>query len=99
MELLDAATVAGLPKGGFDKMERCYNSRSYRCALHMRAMLRRPKTIRFHWQGIFRELSGVEVRRLSPACSIQSSSLIARETAHFEFGKEPNYFTRHDNYN
>jgi len=93
MELLDATSVAELPKDRFDEMERSYNSRSYRCALHMGAMLRRPKTVRFHWQGILRELSGVEVRRFSPGCSMQSSGLITRETAHFEFRKEPNYFT------
>ena len=39
MELLDAATVSGLPKDRFDQMERSYNSRSYRCALHMRAIV------------------------------------------------------------
>jgi hypothetical protein len=99
MELLDGTTVAGLPKDRFDEMERRYNSRSYRCALHMRAMLRRPKTARFHWQGILRELSGVEVRWFPPACSMQSSGLITRETAHFELRKEPNYFTRLNNYN
>ena len=93
MELLDATPVARLPKDRFDEMERRYDSRSYRCGLHMRALLRRPKTVRFHWQGILRELSGVEVRRFSPACSMQSSGLITRETAHFEFRKEPNYFT------
>ena len=99
MELLDATSVAGLPKIRFDEMERCYNSRSYRCALHMRAMLRRPKTVRFHWQGILRELSGTEVRQFGPACSLQSSGLITREAAHSEFRKEPNYFTRLNNYN
>jgi len=99
MELLDATTVAGLPKNRFDEMEGSYNSRSYRCALHMRAMLRRPKTVRFHWQGILRELSGTEVRQFGPACSLQSSGLITREAAHSEFRKEPNYFTRLNNYN
>jgi hypothetical protein len=99
MELLDATSVAGLPKDRFDEMERSYNSRSYRCALHMRAMLRRPKTVRFHWQGILRELSGVEVRQFGPACSLHSSDLITRETAHSDFRKELNYFTRLNNYN
>ena len=99
MELLDATSVAELPKDRFDEMERSYNSRSYRCALHMRAMLRRPKTVRFHWQGILRELSGTEVRQFGPACSLQSSGLITREAAHSEFRKEPNYFTRLNNYN
>ncbi len=99
MELLDATSVAGLPKNRFDEMEGSYNSRSCRCALHMRAMLRRPKTVRFHWQGILRELSGTEVRQFGPACSLQSSGLITREAAHSEFRKEPNYFTRLNNYN
>ena len=98
-ELLDAATVSGLPKDRFDEMERSYNSRSYRCALHMRAMLRRPKTVRFYSQGILRELSGAEVRQFAPAHSLQSSDLITQEPAYFDFHKEPNYFTRLNNYN
>ena len=98
IELLEATTVAELPNNRF-AMERSYNSRSYRCALHMRAMLRRPKTVRFHWQGILRELSGAEVRQFAPACLLQSSGLITRESAHSEFRKEPNYFTRLNNYN
>jgi hypothetical protein len=97
MELLEATAVVGLPRDRSDKMERCYNSRSYRCALHMGAMLRRPKTIGFHWQGILRELSRVEVRRLTPACSLQSSGSLTRETAHFEFPTELNYFTHLNN--
>ena len=99
MELLDAATVSGLPKDRFDQMERSYNSRSYRCALHMRTMLRHPKTVRFHWRGILRELSGAEVRQFAPAHSLQSSDLITQEPAYFDFRKEPNYFTRLNNYN
>ena len=98
MELLEVTTVAELPNNRF-AMERSYNSRSYRCALHMRAMLRRPKTVRFHWQGILRELSGAEVRHFAPACSLQSFDLITQETAHSDFRKEPNYFTRLNNYN
>jgi len=99
MELLDATSVAELPKDRFDEMERSYNSRSYRCALHMGAMLRRPKTVRFHWQGILRELSRAEVRQFGPAHSLQSSGLLTREVMHSEFRKEPNYFTRLNNYN
>jgi hypothetical protein len=98
MELIEATTVAALPNNRF-AMERSYNSRSYRCALHMRAMLRRPKTVRFHWQGILRELSGAEVRQFATTHSLQSSDLSTRETAHSEFRKEPNYFTRLNNYN
>src|SRR6266568_7873177 len=99
MELLDATSVAELPKDRFDEMERSYNSRSYRCALHMRAMLRRPKTLRFHWQGILRELSGAEVRQFAPACSLQSLGLITRKPRIPSFAKEPNYFTRLNNCN
>ncbi len=98
MELLEATTVAELPNNRF-AMERSYNSRSYRCALHMRAILRRPKTVRFHWQGILRELSGAEVRQVGPACSLQSLGLITQEIAYSGFRKEPNYFTRLNNYN
>ncbi len=99
MELLEATSVAELPKDRFDEMEQSYNSRSYRCALHMRAMLRRPRTVRFHWQGILRELSGAEVRQFAPACSLGSSGPITQEPAYFDFRKEPNYFTRLNNYN
>ena len=49
--------------------------------------------------SILRELSGAEVRQFGPACSLQSSGLITREAAHSEFRKEPNYFTRLNNYN
>ena len=98
MELLEATTVAELPNNRF-AMERSYNCRSYRCALHMRAILRRPKTVRFHWQGILRELSGAEVRQVGPACSLQSLGLITQEIAYSGFRKEPNYFTRLNNYN
>ena len=41
---------------------RC-GSRSYRCALHIGAMLRRPRTVRFQWQGILPDLRGVETGR------------------------------------
>jgi len=99
IELLEATSVAELPKDRFDEMERSYNSRSYRCVLHMRAMLRRPKTVRFHYQGILRELSGAEVRQFAPACSLQSSGPITQEAVHSEFRKEPSYFTRLNNYN
>ncbi|PYK52869.1 MAG: hypothetical protein DME48_13890 [Verrucomicrobia bacterium] len=99
MELVDATAIAGLLKSRFEEAERCYNSRTYRCGLHVRAILRRPATVRFHWQGILRELSGVEVRRFSTVCSTQSADLMTRETEHFEFGKEPNDFTHLNNDN
>ena len=49
--------------------------------------------------SILRELSGAEVRRFGPACSLQSVGLITQETAYSGFRKEPNYFTRLNNYN
>jgi hypothetical protein len=87
MELPDATSLAGLPKDRFDEMEQRYNSRSYRCALHLCAMFRRPKTVRFHRQGILRELSGAEIRRFGPACSLQSFGLITREPRISVFAK------------
>jgi hypothetical protein len=49
--------------------------------------------------SILRELSGAEVRQVGPACALQSFGLITQETAYPEFRKEPNYFTRLNNYN
>jgi len=99
IELLEATSVAELPKDRFGEMERSYNSRSHRCALHMRAMLRRPKTVRFHCQGILRELSGAEIRQF--ALPVRCNPLVQshQEAVHSEFRKEPNYFTRLNNYN
>jgi len=59
--LWDAAPAGGVPN---DRAigPRC-GSRSYRCALHIGAMLRRPRTVRFQWQGIVRDLRGVETGR------------------------------------
>jgi hypothetical protein len=50
-------------KGSSAKKDRCDNSRSYRCLLHLWAMLRRPRTARFHWRGILREIHGTQIRR------------------------------------
>jgi hypothetical protein len=49
--------------------------------------------------NILRELSGAEVRQFAPACSLQSFGLSTQETAYSGFRKEPNYFTRLNNYN
>ena len=59
--LWDAAPAGGVHN---DRaiVPRC-GSRSYRCALHIGAMLRRPRTVRFQWQGIVRDLRGVETGR------------------------------------
>ncbi|HEU4679108.1 MAG TPA: hypothetical protein VFS35_06280, partial [Terrimicrobiaceae bacterium] len=54
--------------GGFpevssgDQSERPARARSRRCILHILAILRRPRTARFQWEGIVRELRGVETR-------------------------------------
>ena len=53
---MDATTIAGLLDERSEGIEARYDSRSYRCALHIGAMLRRPRTVRFQWQGILREL-------------------------------------------
>jgi hypothetical protein len=45
------------------EIARLYPSPSYRCLLHIVAMLRRPRTVRFHRDGILRDLRGVETRR------------------------------------
>ena len=41
------------------------SARARRCRLHI-AMLRRPRTAPFHWQGIVRELRGVETQVCRP---------------------------------
>ena len=41
-------------------------ARARRCRLHILAMLRRPRTAPFHWQGIVRELRGVETQVCRP---------------------------------
>jgi hypothetical protein len=69
---MDATTIAGLHDERSEGIEARYDSRSYRCALHIGAMLRRPRTVRFQWQGILREVKGTEVVRFSYACSMQS---------------------------
>lgn len=43
-------------------------ARSRRCMLHILAILRRPRTARFQWEGIVRELRGVETR-VRAACN------------------------------
>ena len=83
MELLDAATVSGLPKDRFDEMERSYNSRSYRCALHIGAILWRPRTVRFQWQGILRELRAPKLSAFPLPVRCNPVLSITQETAHF----------------
>ena len=53
---MDATTIAGLLDERSEGTKARYDSGSYRCALHIGAMLRRPRTVRFQWQGILREL-------------------------------------------
>ena len=48
------------------ELERYPRARARRCLLHIRAMLRRPRTVQFHWQGIVRELRGVETQVCRP---------------------------------
>jgi predicted PP-loop superfamily ATPase len=53
---MDATAIAGLLNERSEGIEARYDSRSYRCALHIGAMSRRPRTVRFQWQGILREI-------------------------------------------
>jgi len=99
MELLDAATVSGLPKDRFDQMERSYNSRSYRCALHMRAIVEASENGSVSLAGNSPWVEWHRSSAVCPAQSLQSSDLITQEPAYFDFRKEPNYFTRLNNYN
>jgi hypothetical protein len=69
---LDAAAVAEMPNASSTEIDQCYRFRSYRCLLHMIAMLRRPRTARFHWNGILRDLRGVQTR-LCIDCSMCGS--------------------------
>ena len=48
-------------------------ARARRCLLHILAMLRRPRTVQFHWQGIVRELRGVETQVLPPPAAVGSA--------------------------
>jgi hypothetical protein len=93
MESKDAATLAGLLDERSEGIEARYDSRSYRCALHIGAMLRRPRTVRFQWQGILRELKGTEVSALPLPDRCNRVLSIAQKTADFEVRKELNYFT------
>jgi hypothetical protein len=93
LESKDAATIAGLLDERPEGIEARYDSRSYRCALHLGAILRRPRTVRFQWQGILRELRAPKLSafplpvRCSPVLSV------TKENAYFALRKQPNYFT------
>ena len=67
--LLHARAAAEISVNNLPEIERHSSARICRCFLHIVAMLRRPRTVRFHWAGILRDLRGVETQssRLAPA--------------------------------
>ena len=66
--LLHARAAAEISIDSLPEIERHFRARTRRCLLHIAAMLRRPRTVRFHWAGILRDLRGVETQssRLAP---------------------------------
>ena len=66
--LLHARAAAEISIDSLPEIERHFPGRTRRCLLQIVAMLRRPRTMRFHWAGILRELRGVETQssRLTP---------------------------------
>jgi hypothetical protein len=66
--LLHARAAVEISIDSLPEIERHFPARTRRCLLHIVAMLRRPRTARFHWAGILRDLRGVETQssRLAP---------------------------------
>jgi hypothetical protein len=58
--------VAEISIDDLPELERDARARARRCLRHILAMLRRPRTVQFHWQGIVRELRGVETQVCRP---------------------------------
>ena len=94
---MNAASIADLLDDRSEETEPRYDSRSYRCALHIGAMLRRPRTVRFQWQGIFRELRAPKLSAFPLLVRCNPVLSIAQETADFALRKELNYFSRLNN--
>ena len=65
--LLPAGAAADTSIDSLPEIERHSPARTRRCLLHIVAMLRRPRTVRFHWEGILRDLRGVETQSSRPA--------------------------------
>lgn len=61
---LHTRAIHEISSGDLTEVERPAGARTRRCMLHILAMLRRPRTARFQWEGIVRELRGVETRVL-----------------------------------
>ena len=62
IDLLHAKAAAEISIDSVPEIERHFPARTRRCLLHIVAMLRRPRTVRFHWAGILRDLRGVETQ-------------------------------------
>jgi hypothetical protein len=58
--------VAEISIDDLPELERDARARARRCLLHILAMLRRPRKVQFQWQGIVRELRGVETQICRP---------------------------------
>ena len=96
---MDATIIAGLFDERSEGTEARYDSDSgtYRCALHIGTMLRRSRTVRFQWQGIFRELRAPNLSVFPLPVRCDSVLSIAQETADFEIRKELKHFARLNN--
>ena len=64
--LLHARAAAEISIDSLPEIGRHFPARTRRCLLHIVAMLRRPRSVRFQWQGIVRELRGVETQVCRP---------------------------------
>ena len=58
--------VAEISIDDLPELERDARARARPRLLHILAMLRRPRTVQFQWQGIVRELHGVETEVCRP---------------------------------
>jgi RNA polymerase sigma factor (sigma-70 family) len=65
--LLPARAAADISIDSLPEIERHSPARTSRCLLHIVATLRRPRTVRFHWAEILRDLRGVETQSSRPA--------------------------------
>jgi hypothetical protein len=63
---LHTRAAAEVSIDGLPALDRHARARARRCLLHIFAMLRRPRTVQFQWEGIVRELRGVETQICRP---------------------------------
>jgi hypothetical protein len=63
---LHSRAAAEISIDGLPDLDRQARARARRCLLHIFAGLRRPRTVQFQWEGIVRELRGVETQVCRP---------------------------------